>query len=182
MIEEPVNPERETYAEREERRDERARAVLHHHQTGERLSIFRAIALELRIRPTVTSMTFASVFVGICALILGEGASRAFTILGGDSGGALIAHVMGGALFLGGVITLAGIARLGSLFELMGLGLISGGSFIYAVAVFIGLGSNGLIAGGLAGGLAVGTALRVVLLARAATQLYGPESHRRREE
>ena len=161
-------------AAQENRRNEAARSVLHRRKPGARPSIFRAIAIELRIRPTVTSMTFAAIFVGVCAMVLGEGASRAFTILGGHSGGALIAHVMGGALFLGGVATLAGVARLGSLVELLGLGLISGGAFVYAAAVFLGLGANGLIAGGLAAGLSVGTALRVVLLARAATQLYRP--------
>jgi hypothetical protein len=161
-------------AAREDRRNERARSVLHRRKPGARPSIFRAIAIELRIRPTVTSMTFASILAGICALFLGEGASRAFTILAGEAGGALIAHMMGGALFLGGVTTLAGVARLGSLVELLGLGLISGGAFVYAAAVLLGLGANGLIAGVLAAGLSVGTGLRVVLLLRAATQLYHP--------
>jgi hypothetical protein len=159
-------------AAREDRRDERARSVLHRREPGARLSIFRAIGIELRIRPTVTSMTFASIFVGMCAMVMGQNASRAFIELGGQSGGALIAHVMGVALFLGGVAALAGIARLGSLVELLGLGLISAGAFIYAVAVFLGLGASGLIAGGLASGLSLGTALRVVLLTRAATRLY----------
>ena len=163
---------------REERKDEAAREALRSHGQDGRPSIARAIWIELRIRPTVTSMLFASIFVGVCAMILGEGASRAFTDLGGENGGALIAHVMGGALFLGGLAALAGIARLGSLVELLGLGLVSGGAFVYAAAVLLALGPNGLIAGGLAAGLSMGTAMRVVLLMRAATQLYGPAGHR----
>lgn len=160
-------------ADEEVVRDAKARSVIHR-RPSKRLSIFRTLTFELRIRPTVTSMTIASIFVGACALVLGEDASRAFTLIAGDTGGALIAHMMGAALLLGGVATLAGIARLGSLVELLGLGLISAGSFIYGSGVLIGLGINGLIAGGFAIGLSVGTALRVALLSRAAKQLYDP--------
>lgn len=157
----------------EEARDATARSMLHL-RPRKRLSIIRAVGVELRVRPTVTAMTFASIFVGACALVLGEDASRAFTLIAGESGGALIAHMMGGALCLGGILTLAGVSRLGSLVELLGLGLISAGAFIYGSGVLIGLGVNGLIAGGFAVGLSVGTALRVLLLSRAAKQLYGP--------
>jgi hypothetical protein len=154
---------------RKQRRDVKARSVLHRRK---RQSIFRSITAELRIRPTVTCIIFASIFVGVCALVLGEDASRAFIILGGENGGALIAHVMGGLLCMGGILSLAGVARLGSLVELLGLGFVSAGAFIYGGGVLLGLGINGLIAGGFAIGISVGTALRVMLLASAATQLY----------
>jgi hypothetical protein len=135
------------------------------------VNLLKALLSELRLRPMATSMTLAAIFVGVAALILGEGASKAFTIIGGPHGGALIAHLMGALLAAGGVVTVAGVARLGSLAELFGLGLISAGAFIYGAGVLLGLGHQGLIAGGLALGLSVGAGLRVWLLSAAARQL-----------
>jgi hypothetical protein len=131
----------------------------------------KAFYAELRIRPVATSVVLASIHCGVCALILGEGASRAFTIIGGQGGGALIAHLMGALLLLGGVLAVVGSLRLGSLVELLGLGLASAGLAIYGGGVLIGLGVNGLIAGSLALYVAGGVALRVLLLSATAKRL-----------
>lgn len=136
------------------------------------LRLYEAFYAELRIRPMATSMVVASIYCGVCAFILGEGASRAFTIIGGSGqGGTLIAHSMGALMALGGLVSLSGSLRLGSLVELLGLVFIAAGAAIYGAGVLIGLGPNGLIAGGLALGLAIGAALRVLLLAATASRL-----------
>jgi hypothetical protein len=126
---------------------------------------------ELRIRPVATSVVLASIHCGVGALILGERASRAFTIIGGQGGGALIAHLMGVLMLLGGVLAIAGSLRLGSLVELLGLGLAAAGLTIYGGGVLIGLGINGFIAGSLALYVAAGVALRVLLLSATAKRL-----------
>lgn len=141
--------------------------------TPPRISRLRVLYLEFLIRPMATAMTSAATFVGVCALILGEGASRAFTIIGGGPhGGALIIHVMGALMAGGGVLTLVGVLRPLAIAELLGLGLVSAGALIYGAGVLIGLGTNGLVAGGLSLGLSVGAALRVVLLAAEARRLF----------
>lgn len=136
--------------------------------------IHQAFYAEFRIRPTATSLVVASVICGVWALILGEGASRAFTVIGGGPGGsgALIAHLMGAFLLIGGLISLAGSLRLGTLVELLGLVFASAGWFIYGGGVLIGLGANGLIAGSLALILAVGSAGRVLLLTTQAKRFF----------
>jgi hypothetical protein len=187
---------------REERRDDAARAVLHKqgtaraeptaqqlkrqhkdelalavlHNRGDRRSIVQTIVREFRVRPTVTSMIFGCVQAGIGATILGAGASRAFTVIGGEGADQYIARGMGMAMTIGGLLALAGIARLGLLIEMLGLGIMSTGLFIYTFALFTGLGLNGYVAGTLSGWLSFGTLLRVILLTRAAKQLDLPSS------
>jgi hypothetical protein len=143
---------------------------------GPRQSLTHALFVEWQIRPMATSMTIASVVTGICALVLGPHASRAFTIIVGGRHGvdALIARGMGAFLAIGGLLVVAGVVRYGSFIELLGLGCMSAGAFIYGVGVLIGLGINGLIAGLFALGLSLGAALRVVLLAFVAKKLYEP--------
>ena len=136
----------------------------------------KALLVEWQIRPMATSMCISAIATGICALILGPGASRAFTIIAGQAGGAdaVIARLMGLLLAAGGIMVIAGVVRYGSFIELLGLGSISAGSFIYAAAVLLGLGRNGLIAGLFALGLSLGAGLRVLLLAFIAKRLYTP--------
>jgi hypothetical protein len=157
----------------EDIKDNAARSVLHN-RGPDRVPIFRAIVLEMRIRPTVTSMIFASIVAGVGAVILGAGASRAFTVISSEGTDQYIARGMGVLMVTGGLLALAGVTRKGLLVEMFGLGLISGGMFIYAAALFLGLGLNGFIAGTLSLGLSVGTSLRIRLLTRAARQLYPP--------
>jgi hypothetical protein len=159
--------------EKEHLKDDAARSVIHT-RGPERKSIFQAIALEVRIRPTVSCMVFASIVAGTSALVLGSAASRAFTVIGGQGADAYIARFMGAAFLIGGILAMTGVTRQKLFIEMLGLGLIAGGAFIYASALFVGLGLNGLIAGTFALGLCVGTALRIRLLTRAARRLYPP--------
>lgn len=135
------------------------------------LPLYRAFFTEFRIRPIATSMVCFSVSIGACAFVLGAGASRAFTIIGGSGGGALIAHSMGALMLLGGLVSLAGALRMGLFVEALGLVFVAAGAAIYGAGVLVGLGINGLIAGQLALGLAIGATGRVVLLVNTAKRL-----------
>lgn len=127
------------------------------------------IYIQLRERPMASCMTFASVFVGVSALVLGERASRAFIEIGG---GGLVVRLIGLFLATGGVLTTVGVIRSRTFPELVGLGLVSAGAFIYGVGVLFGLGRSGMIAGGLSLGLATGATLRVLMIVQAAKVLY----------
>lgn len=134
------------------------------------ISVWRAFMDEYRHRPTVTAMILGMLPAGLFALYLGEGASRAFTVLssGSTDTAALLAHVMGGLLAIGSILAMAGIVRLGVMVELLGVGLISSGTWFYGLGVIIGLGWNGAIAGTISLSYAVGSAGRVLALAREA--------------
>lgn len=141
------------------------------------MSPWRALYVEFRLRPLSVTVPVIMIPTGIMALILGEGASRAFTIIGGEGGstGALIAHMMGLFLALGGALAILGTVRFGTLIELIGLMLVAAGAFIYAAGVVIGLGFNGVIAGGGFLSISLGCAGRVVLLADTAKRLFERE-------
>jgi hypothetical protein len=126
----------------------------------------RALRLAVLNRPWSMVMTITAVPVGVAALLLGEDASRAFTIIGGGGfASALIPHLIGALLLFGGFLALAGVARHGHFWEALGLSCIAAGSLIYGFGVLVGLGLNGLIAGGLGIGNGVGAGLRAVLVA-----------------
>lgn len=136
--------------------------------------MMRRLWSEFRVRPVATAVGVGMIPVGIIATALGEGASRAFTLIPIGHG---VAHAMGLLLVVGGFLTVAGIVRRDATLEMAGVSFISAGTFIYGAGVIIGLGWNGAIAGGLALMIAVGTFGRVFLLVHAATKLpvQGPQ-------
>jgi len=134
------------------------------------MSLYRSFKFAFALRPLAVTVPAAMVPIGIATLALGSEASRAFSLI---PGGSLIAHVLGLLLFLGGVLTIAGTVRLGTFCELIGLVFVSTGSFLYAGGVIIGLGVNGLIAGGAYAAITVGCAGRVVMLGSLAHKRTG---------
>jgi hypothetical protein len=103
--------------------------------------------------------------VGVTALVLGDGASRAFTLL---PGGSMIAHLLGVLLSLGGALVTGAILANEYLIEAIGLALMSGGAAMYGMGVVLGLGLNGVIAGGGFLAIAVGSTGRVFILVKLA--------------
>ncbi len=119
----------------------------------------------LQLRAMATTVSLGMIPTGVMALALGEGSSRAFTII---PGGSLIAHLFGALLALGGALVLLAILRSETFIEVVGLACIASGAALYAGGVYIGLGANGLIAGTLSGFIALGAFNRVTFLTRLA--------------
>lgn len=119
------------------------------------------LMVALRMRAMATTMSLGSIPVGIMALALGDGASRAFTLI---PGGALMAHAFGIFLILGGGLVVLAILKSDVSIETIGLACISAGAAVYSFGVYIGLGVNGLIAGTLSLLLALGSLLRISFL------------------
>lgn len=135
---------------------------------------FEPLWLEYKMRPHPIAIALCVQPAGLAAIVLGEGASRAFTIIGG---GDTIPTIMGVFLMFGGLLTLIGACRIrGALIELIGLAFTGFGSFIYSVGVIGGLGWNGIIAGMGYAGICLGAIGRVILIANDAQKL----AHRRR--
>lgn len=130
----------------------------------------RRLMVAARVTPTVTSVAIASIPIGVIVLILGDGASRALTVIGGS----LPARALGLLLLAGGTCTVASIIRRDSFFEAVGAGCIAAGMAIYSASVFIGLRVQGLISGLLALSLAVGFLGRVLLLTSLAHRTRAP--------
>ncbi len=105
-------------------------------------------------RPVTTIICAGMIPVGLTGLLLGQSASRAFSII---SGGLVVSHLYGALLATGGLLALGGLGRNHRIVEIAGLLLITLGATVYATGVFIGLGKGGLIAGG--GFLVLATAL-----------------------
>lgn len=130
----------------------------------------RRLATAWRLLPTATSVFMAAIPLGLVVLVLGEGASRALTVIGGD----LPARALGVLFFGGGMCSLVSVLIRDSFVEAIGSGLIAGGMAIYSAAAFIGLGTQGLIAGILSLSMAVGFMGRVFLLTSVAHRLDNP--------
>jgi hypothetical protein len=118
----------------------------------------------LLTRPAVTVLTAAVAVPGVYALILGAGASQAFTNLVGARGAQLIAHSLGTALLLGAALGVIGLARDDRFIELMGLVLIIAGAALYVGGVLLGLGAKGGMAALFAGCIAAALTARTVLV------------------
>lgn len=130
---------------------------------------FEPLWLEYKMRPHPIAIALCVQPAGLSAIVLGEGASRAFMIIGG---GDIIPTILGVFLMLGGLLTLIGACRpRGALIELIGLSFTSFGSFIYATGVIAGLGWNGIIAGMGFAGIFLGSIGRVFLIAGEAQKL-----------
>lgn len=145
-------------------------ATSHPHQ----LSIWRSYAIAFALRPLAVTIPTMMVPIGIATLVLGQGASRAFSLI---AGGAVVAHLMGVLLALGGVLTLAGMVRWGTFTELIGLVFVAAGSLIYSSGAIIGLGTNGIISAGAYVAIGIGCVGRVITLSSLAHQLPYHERH-----
>ena len=137
------------------------------------LSLVKAFTFAFALRPLAVTVPAAMVPIGIATVALGDNASRAFTLI---PGGSLIAHALGILLTVGGVLTLAGTLRMGTFVELLGLAFVAMGAFLYAAGVLIGLGENGIIAGGAYAAIAIGCLGRVVMLGSLAHMRTGVQS------
>jgi hypothetical protein len=121
----------------------------------------------LQAKPTAVVLPLGLIPIGIAAVILGDGASKAFDNLGG---GVLI-RLMGLVMVAGGVCVSLGIIKDDSVYEVIGLTLAALGAAIYGVGVILGLRSQGIVAG--LGYLTMSAAFlsRIRLLMRAARTL-----------
>jgi len=117
-----------------------------------------------RTRPGTTFLTAGMVIPGVYALILGAGASQAFTNLVGIRGAQIIAHSLGTALLFGAVLGIIGVARDDRFIELMGLVLIIAGASMYSIGVVLGLGAKGGMAALFAANIAAAMIARTVLV------------------
>jgi hypothetical protein len=107
-------------------------------------------------------LTIALFIVGVLALALGSGASKAFS----DLGGSTILRVMGGLLVAGAVLVTSSVISSNALREVLGLVLMALGSSIYSGGALLGLGSQGLISGIGYAGIAVTLLSRVLFILR----------------
>lgn len=93
---------------------------------------------------TPVIMPFALICVGAVALVLGEGASKAFANLGGS----VAIRVMGVLMLVGGGLIIASILKRNYYpMELAGLVIAALGAAIYGGGVVLGLHSQGLVSG-----------------------------------
>lgn len=115
---------------------------------------------------TQTALTIPLILLpaGMLALILGEGVSRSFTNIGGDT----VLRVLGALMVIGGSLVVIGTLKGDALLEVCGLVFSALGAAIYGAGVIIGLGQLGLLAG--IGYLGITLALlgRVFLILKAA--------------
>jgi hypothetical protein len=124
--------------------------------------------LIFRLTPTIAAVPVVMLPVGIITLVMGAGASRAFTLM---PGGGMYGHLVGFLLAAGSILNLTGMLRSLHLVEAIGAGLVSAGAFLYAFGVVLGLGWNGIIAGGGFLAIAIGGAGRVAVLAHRANEV-----------
>lgn len=125
------------------------------------------LRLAWRTKPTAVTVPLAMIPIGIAAVILGDGASKAFDNLGGG----VIIRLMGLVMVAGGFFVIQGILKNSTLHEVIGLTLAALGAAIYGAGVILGLRTQGLVAG--LGYLAMALAFlgRIQLLMRAAGSL-----------
>lgn len=108
------------------------------------MDMFALIYRRWRDQPTAVTLPLGMIFLGLSAMILGDHVSRAFTEIGGGS----MIRVMGSAMFVGGLLVGASILREDVFLEVMGLALTAFGATFFGIGVILGLGLQGLIAGG----------------------------------
>lgn len=129
--------------------------------TEEPQSAWQRLKQSWLVKSMATSIPIVMIPVGICALVMGEDASRAFTLI---SGGQLVAHVFGLGLCVGGLLVVVGIMRAETFIEALGLIMLGSGSLLYSGGVILGLRENGLIAGGMALAIGIGALGRMYFL------------------
>lgn len=109
----------------------------------------------------------AAVLLGAQGVALGDGVSQGMTV-SLHAQAALIAHLWGAVLALGGALKLAGLFGGRSAIEIVGLWMMSGGYGFYSVTVVVGLATHGLAAGTISGALAIGSLNKVRIIMRRA--------------
>lgn len=82
--------------------------------------------------------------IGLFALVFGNRVARSFT----GTGGAIVIHLMGAIMFVGGFLVLLGFSRGNAFMEVLGLAISSLGTSIYAIGVIVNIGVADLITGG----------------------------------
>jgi hypothetical protein len=118
-------------------------------------------------KPLAVTLPVVMIPIGIVALILGDGVSRAFANVGGGP----VIRVMGAAMLLGGILVVISILRDDATFEVMGLALGIFGTLIYGLGVILGLGAQGLVTGPENLGIAFAFMGRIALLLRRARSI-----------
>lgn len=124
-------------------------------------SAWKRVKQSWLVKSMATSIPILMIPVGICGLVMGENASRAFTLI---SGGEVVAHLFGFGLAIGGLLVVVGIMRAETFTEAIGLILLGCGALLYSAGVILGLKENGLIAGGMALAIGVGALGRMYFL------------------
>lgn len=118
-----------------------------------------------KLEPMLVAVSSAAVPLGMSVIVLGEMASRAFTVLGGD----VPARMIGLALFTCGIMMMSGIFSNNSFIQALGAASGVGGFALYSGGCYLGLGVNGVISGTFAAAVAAGyfgRVLKVIDLAR----------------
>lgn len=92
---------------------------------------------------TPVILPLALMCVGAVSLILGEGASKSFSNLGGST----MIRVMGVFMIVGSFLILSSIVKTDFAREVLGLALSALGAAIYGGGVVLGLHAQGLVAG-----------------------------------
>lgn len=122
-----------------------------------------------KLQPMLVAVGTTAVPLGMAVIILGERASRAFSVLGGD----IPAKMIGLALFTAGLLLMVGIFS--NNFFLQAIGSSAGlvGFVLYGGGCYLGLGINGVIAGTLSLAVAAGFAGRIWLVTDLARRVSG---------
>lgn len=92
---------------------------------------------------TLVILPLALTCVGVVALILGDGASKAFANLGGST----VIRIMGVFLIVGGTLIISSVLNSNYAREVLGLALTALGAAIYGGGVVLGLHAQGLVSG-----------------------------------
>jgi hypothetical protein len=121
----------------------------------------------LRNGKTPVVLPLALTCVGIVALVLGEGASKAFANLGGS----VVIRIMGVAMIAGGCLIVSSLVKYNALREVSGLALAAFGAAVYGGGAVLGLHSQGLVSGIGYAGITVTLLARMVFVVQAARVL-----------
>lgn len=119
------------------------------------------LASNWKLRPMATAISVGSIPLGIIAFSIGQGSSRAFTII---PGGGFFAHLLGLAFLLGGTTATWALVKGSYTLEAFGLIFIALGAGLYGGGVYIGLGFNGLVAGTMSSVIAIGAVGQIIIL------------------
>jgi hypothetical protein len=122
----------------------------------------RRLARAWTEKPTAITLPVGMVLLGLYAIIRGEHVSRAFTNLGGGT----IIRCVGIVMLIGGLLVVASIYSNDLSYEALGLMFSAAGAGLFGLGVLLGLGEQGVMAGGGFILIAVGLARRAQVLHR----------------
>lgn len=95
-------------------------------------------------RPYSIAIAVVLIPVGATAIIVGAEVSQALSNITAP----YVTRVMGVCFLTGSIMTLVGFARRGATIEALGLAVTALGTGIYGIGVLLGLGLQGIVAGG----------------------------------